>query len=113
VNASLRIPGMECCSTHNSAYSSVTEVGHMPSVETVPRAKQGTHMAAARDVVDGRAENLHRGSVAPSAFWVPCCRTRSGAISKGHTAEESRAGLIWAGCTGSDGGASRRALPLG
>lgn len=97
---------------HNSAYSSVTEVGHMPSVETVPPAKQGTHMAA-RDVVDGRAENLHRGSVAPSAFSVPCCRTRSGVISTGHTAEASRADLIWAGYMGSDEEAFRPALPLG
>lgn len=69
-------------------------VGDMPSAERVPREKQGTHTAA-HDELGGRAESLRRGSVAPLAFSAPCCRNRSGVISKDHTAEENRAGRTW------------------
>jgi hypothetical protein len=71
-------------------------VGHMPSAAaTVPLATQGRHMAA-RDDADAdakgeRPEDLHKGSVAPSAFGdLAYCQTLSEGISMVHIAEESK-----------------------
>lgn len=109
-NASPRILGMECCSTHSWVCSWVTEVGHMLFVATVPLAKQGTSMAA-RDAVGVEAGNPRKNSVARSVFLAPGCQILNGAISKVHTVEESRVGPTLVAYMDLDGVACQQEQP--